>query len=372
MPVKICHITSVHPVYDVRIFYKECCSLAKKYDVWLIAPNVEDHLKDGVHIAGVHIAKGRFKRLFYQRSILKKAREIDATIYHLHDPELLPIGLKLKRKGKIVIFDSHEDVPQQLLTKEWLPKRVAKLVSRCYAFYERHSLKNFNALVSVTPSIVDRLRTINSNTYQITNFPIIKTTNDYHEWGNSVCFTGGISVKYMHENIINALSKTNVTYRLAGPCDPLSYMKKLQVLPNWNRVQYDGVIPHSECTAYIQKSSVGLALLDYLPNVGYKKGSLGVLKIFEYMQAGIPVIATDFDLWKEIVEGNDCGICINPHDINAIANAINYFIENKEIARQKGQNGRIAVKNKYSWPTQETILFNIYSSLVERNKKEGE
>ena len=365
MPLKVCHITSVHPVYDVRIFHKECCSLAKKYEVWLIAPNVEDHEKNGVHITGIHIATGRFKRLFYQRAILKKALAVNAVSYHLHDPELLPIGLKLKKKGKIVIFDSHEDVPQQLLTKEWLPKGVAKIVSCLYASYETKAMRKFDALVSVTPIIVDRLRKINPNTYQITNFPVITDILDNRKWGDSVCFTGGVSEKYMHENIIHALSQTRATYRIAGLCNPVSYMDKLKTLPNWKKVTYDGVIPHTECLEYVQQSSAGLALLDYLPNVGYKKGSLGVLKIFEYMQAGIPVIATDSELWREIIEGNDCGICVNPHDTDAIANAINYFIENKDIARIKGDNGKTAVKKYYSWDSQELILFDMYSAVID-------
>lgn len=369
MPIKVCHITSVHPPYDARIFYKECCSLAKKYEVWLIAPNVKDHVKDGVHLKGLNIPQGRIKRLFSQRDILKKALEINAVSYHLHDPELLPIGLKLEKKGKIVIFDSHEDVPQQLLTKEWLPKRLAKVVSRLYAWYEKKLMVHYDALISVTPVIVDRLRSINKNTYQVTNFPILTDTPDNRTWGDSACFTGGVGVRYMHENIINALSKTNITYRLAGPCNPISYLEILKSLPNWEKVQYDGVIPHSECPSYIQKSSVGLAILDYLPNVGYKKGSLGVLKIFEYMQAGIPVVATDFDLWKEIIEGNDCGLCVNPHNTDAIADAINYFIDNKDIAKQKGDNGKKAVEKFYSWASQEKVLYDMYSSIVEKNLK---
>lgn len=367
MPIKVCHITSVHPPYDARIFHKECCSLAKKYEVWLIAPNVNDHIKNGVHLTGLNIPKGRIKRLFYQQKIYKKAIAVNAVSYHLHDPELLPLGLKLKRKGKIVIFDSHEDVPQQLLTKEWLPKPLAKIVSRLYAMYEAKAMKHYDALISVTPVIVERLRKINSKTYQVTNFPIITDCPDNRTWGNSACFTGGVSVRYMHENIINALSKTNIVYRLAGPCNPISYLEILKNLPNWANVQYDGVIPHTECSLYIQKSSVGLALLDYLPNVGYKKGSLGVLKIFEYMQAGIPVVATDFDLWKEIIEGNDCGLCVDPHNTDAIANAIKYFVDNKDIAQKKGDNGKRTVERFYSWASQETILFDLYATIVDTN-----
>ncbi len=102
----------------------------------------------------------------------------------------------------------------------------------------------------------------------------------------------------------------------------------------------------------------------YSPNVGYKRGTLGVLKIFEYMMVGIPVICTDFELWKEIVEGNNCGICVNPYDSIELVKAINYLLENKDIAKQMGDNGKKAVVEKYNWSTQEKVLLDMYEQLL--------
>jgi len=363
--MKICHVTSVHPVYDVRIFHKECCSLAKKYNVWLIAPNVADHEKDGVHIAGVNIPGQRIKRMLSQRSVYKRALNIDADIYHLHDPELIPVGIKLHKKGKKVIFDSHEDVPQQILAKEWLPRWIAKLVSSLYASYEKRSLRKYDALVTVTPTITERLLSINPQTYQITNFPINKEVPDQRKWNDSVCFTGGIESQWMHENVIKAVENTGVRYLLAGSFYPNSYMTKLRSLSGWKNIDYKGRIPHSECISLIQSSTAGIAVLDYMPNVGYKKGSIGNSKLFEYMQAGIPVIATDFELWRDIIDTYDCGICVNPHDCDAITNAISYLISNKDEAKRKGDNGKEAVKKYYNWSSQEKILFSLYENLTQ-------
>ena len=82
------------------------------------------------------------------------------------------------------------------------------------------------------------------------------------------------------------------------------------------------------------------------------------------MMAGIPVIATDFELWKEIVEGCDCGTCVNPHDIGAIADAINYYIEHPDVAKEKGLNGRKAVEQTYNWSMQEKALFEVYDHVL--------
>ena len=140
MPARVCHITSVHPANDVRILYKECHSLAQHYDTYLLAPNVNDSLSEGVHIVGVPLSTHRLQRQLQLGRVMRKALEVDADIYHLHDPELMSVGLRIRRQGKRVIFDSHEDVPMQLLTKEYLPRWSRKPLSSLYAQWERHCL----------------------------------------------------------------------------------------------------------------------------------------------------------------------------------------------------------------------------------------
>lgn len=365
---RICHITSLHPANDVRIFYKECVSLTKQYEVYLIAPNINDDILMGVHRVGVELPQSRLKRQLKLKRVLNKAIEIDAAIYHLHDPELLSLGVKLRKRGKCVVFDSHEDVPMQILTKEYLPRWSRKPLSHIYALYERHYMKRYSALVTVTPSILERLSRINPNSVMVTNYPAYRDVQNI-EYNNLdsdthyVCFAGGVDERYMHEYVIQSLQYTSARYLLAGRCFIPSYFEKLKSLPQWDFVDYQGVLPPDKVMDLYAKADVGIVLLDYSPNVGYHKGTLGVLKMFEYMMAGIPVVATDFELWKEIIEGNNCGICIDPHDIHSIANAINKLIKNPELAHQMGENGRRAVKEKYNWASQEEVLFELYNRL---------
>lgn len=171
--IRICHVTSVHPATDVRIFWKECLSLSKRYDVSLIAPNTEDRDEHGIHIYGVELPIGRISRQRSLNRVLDKMIEVDADVYHFHDPELMRLGIKMKRRGKKVIFDSHEDVPMQILCKEYLPKITKKPISMVYSWYERNLLKQYDALISVTPSIVERLEKINPNTFMVTNYPVL-------------------------------------------------------------------------------------------------------------------------------------------------------------------------------------------------------
>lgn len=173
--IKIAHITSVHPRIDTRIFLKECRSLAEfGYSVSLIvADGKGDESKDGVAIFDVGAPSGRLRRMLNTtRRVYGKAKSLNADIYHIHDPELIPVGLKLKRKGKKVIFDAHEDVPKQILSKPYLSKLAKVALSAVVGAYEKWACKKFDAIVTATPFIRDKFLSINDRVFDINNFPI--------------------------------------------------------------------------------------------------------------------------------------------------------------------------------------------------------
>ena len=128
---KICHITTVHPRYDVRIFEKECSSLSKAgFEVHLIVADGKGYEeKNGIRIHDIGKPSGRLNRMLkFSKLALKKALEIDAELYHFHDPELISTGIALHKKGKKVIYDIHEDLPKQILSKKYLPSLVSKIL----------------------------------------------------------------------------------------------------------------------------------------------------------------------------------------------------------------------------------------------------
>jgi glycosyltransferase involved in cell wall biosynthesis len=284
----------------------------------------------------------------------------------LHDPELIPIGIKLKKAGKTVIFDSHEDVPQQIMSKKYIPFFIRRIIFHLYSKYEIRAIRKFDAVISVSPNIVQRLKQYNQHTIQITNYPIVKAIIPNTEISTqTVCFAGQISALWMHENILSAISNlTNVKYNLAGPVDQ-KYLQKLQKQDSWEQVNFVGNIDRSMVFDFIKKSAAGLALYDYSAELGYNVGSLGNTKLFEYMQVGIPVICTDFILWKQIIDEEQCGIYVNPRDIKSIANAIEQVLENPDKAKEMGKRGQKAVLEKYNWSTQEKILLKLYKSVTE-------
>lgn len=364
--VKVCHLTSVHSANDGRIFKKQCTSLAKAgYDVYLIAPDAKSEEINQVKIIGVPVKKeGRIYRMFQlTNEIYKKALDLNAEIYHFHDPELLPIGLKLRKKGKKVIFDSHEDVPQLILSKVYIPWVFRFIISYFYSKYERWIIRQLNATVSVNESIVNRLKESNLNSVVVSNYPEVCFSDYNVEKENTICFAGAINEGYLHHRVIEVLDKIDgIRYCLAGQSDP-QYLERLKQLPGWKKVDYYGIIPFSEVLMLYSKSKIGIAIHDYTPNVGGKEGSLGILKNFEFMSAGIPVICTDFNVWQKIIEEEECGICVSPDNSAEIETAIRYLIDNPKEAARMGSNGQKAVMRKYNWQSEEQKLLMLYKKL---------
>lgn len=365
--MRICHVTSLHPVNDGRIFDKECKSLSKKYEVYLVAPNTETRIDNGIHIIGVSLpaVNQRIQRWIKLKRILKPLYDIDADVYHFHDPELIRIGLRLKKRGKKIIFDSHEDVPMLILSKQYIPCR--RFVSKIYALYEKHILKQYTALVSVTVHIVDRLKKVNPNTYQITNYPKYEErTSAPWDRGRNICFAGLLVKNWMLENIIEVLPQVNANMYLAGRYATEDYLNEMKALPGWKNVSFMGTLPHSKVIDLYNKSTLGLAIESYdNPNAGYKTGSLGCTKIPDYMASGIPVIVSDSLVWGGIVRKYDCGVVVeDPNNKEEIARAINSILDDTNRAKEMGENALKAAKEEFNWDSQEKVLLEMYHNIL--------
>ena len=365
----VAHLTSVHQRSDTRIFIKQCSSLTEKYITYLVVADGKGNSKtNDVNIHDVGSFKSRKNRIINApKAILKEALEINADLYHLHDPELIPIGLKLKKLGKTVIFDSHEDVPNQILSKYYLNPFIRRPISELMRRYEMFACSKLDAIIAATPFIEEKFLKINPNTVNVNNYPIVKEfASITHSSENSqkVFYVGSITAVRGIEEIVDALNFTqsNASLLLGGSFADNKLEEKVKRMKSWRKVQYLGFINRQQIETCLSESIAGLVVLHPTPSF---LESLPV-KMFEYMSAGIPVIASDFPLWKTIINENNCGICVDPLNPKAIAETIDYFIQNPSIARQMGENGRKSVESKYNWDIEKTKLFNLYARLLAR------
>lgn len=364
--MKVCHLTSVHKWNDVRIFEKECVSLSKAgFEVSLISVNGENGIYHGVHVLSVSSkASGRFSRMTQTvDEVYQKALEVDADVYHFHDPELLRIGKKLQKKHrKKVIYDSHEDLPRQILDKGWIPFLLRKTISRLIENYEDKIASQLSGIVAATPHIQKRFLKSNPNTVNINNFPILEKMSIDVKWENrknEICYIGGIFISRGILELVDAMELVDTKLNLAGNYDSSSLRENLIEKKGWKNVKEYGFVGRDEIVEILSRSKIGLVTL--YPTQAYLE-SLPI-KMFEYMAAGIPVIASDFPLWRSILDKHQCGMCVDPQNVQSIAKAINFLLSNNESASEMGKRGQKAATESYSWNAESKKLIEFYTNL---------
>lgn len=365
--MKICHITSVHPRYDIRIFVKECVSLTSEHEVALIvADSLGDEQKLAVNIYDVGKPVGnRLQRMrFTSQKIFQKVLQLKPQIVHFHDPELIGIARKLAKLGYKVIYDVHEDVPKQVLNKQWIPSWLRPFISKLIERQEQKASKDFAGIICATEIIAARFKTYNSNAVAIHNYPILAELNniavDFESRDNSLCYLGSISHTRGIIPLINSLAESQLKLELAGIFSDSEIERETKTTDGFEHVHYHGILSRVEVAKLLSEVRVGMVTL--LPTPSYIE-SLPI-KLFEYMLAGIPVVASDFELWKPIVMGNNCGLMVDPNNPQTIAKACSWLIDNPLEAKKMGENGRRAVLANYVWEQEVKCLLRFYTELA--------
>lgn len=364
--IKVCHFTSAHKPNDIRIFHKECISLAEAgYEVFLVSAYESQIPSYEVNFVQAGSGnRGRISRMLYTaKEVYRTAKALDADIYHFHDPELLRFGLKLKRQGKKVIYDAHEDVPRQIMAKYWIPKLLRKLISTNFERYENRIARRLNAVVVSTPHIRERFIQLNSKTVDVCNYPLLDELMEPTSWNDKqdeICYVGGISVVRGIGELMDSLALLpDLRLNLAGNFSNAELEEEIRGKEVWSRVEFYGYVGRKELLDIFNRSKIGMVTLLPTPN---HMESLPI-KMFEYMSAGIPVICSDFPLWKEIVGENRCGVCVDPSQPELIAATIQSLLDNPENSSEMGVNGRKAIVEKYNWEIEKEKLFKLYGSL---------
>ncbi len=291
---------------------------------------------------------------------------MNCDIYHFHDPELLYYGLKLERnQGKKVVYDAHENVPEQIMAKDYLPKVILPMLSFFAEKFENYIAKRISAVVVANPPTLKRFQKVARRAINVRNFPVIEEFISKISWerkDNSVCYIGVINESRGFLKLLDALSltKNKCLLELAGRFDDPADLEKMKNHPVNDRVNYHGLVDSETLADIIDRCKVGVVTflaLDYhiisFPN-----------KLYEYMSASIPVVASNFPLWEDIVVGNNCGVCVDPNSEEQIAKAIDFLLDNSSESEKMGSKGKNAISEKYNWNKEESKLFDLYDNLI--------
>jgi glycosyltransferase involved in cell wall biosynthesis len=368
---RIVHLTSAHQALDVRIFHKECRSLARAgYEVIEVGNYDLNDIVDGVRLRGLGRSRGRIHR-FTSRlfNICREAFRSDGDLYHVHDPDLLIVGLILRAAGKRVVYDIHEDLPTKILLKTYLPKLIRKPLKWVVEGLENAAADAMSGLIAATPAIRDRFISMHSNTVVVNNFPTLEefavpANGNWRSRERAVTYIGEITeARGIGEMLaaIDMLPRTlGVRLELAGLFVDEALLADLESKPQWRHVNWHGYLDRNVLTSLLSRVLAGLVILH--PETSFITSQ--PIKFFEYMAAGIPVIASDFPLWRSIIQAADCGILVDPFNIRVIATAIERLVANPGEAEAMGRRGRRAVEERYNWANEEQILLSFYSSLL--------
>jgi glycosyltransferase involved in cell wall biosynthesis len=371
--MKIAHLTSVHPYSDTRIFYRMCKSLRSAgHEIHLIAPRLERAPGSSEEIQGIVVhsvspGNNRYARMTKTvADVLEIGTGINADIYHFHDPEFLRLAPdSQQRLGKPFIYDVHEDYREKMFDKHWIPGLFRGGASKVMGGLEDYAARACAGVVAATPRIANRFIS-HPRCIVVQNFPDLSEltlpTGVTNNKAFDFAYVGGISVLRGIQEMIAALplSGDKTLLGVAGAWETPSLRESCQKLAGWGQVSDCGVLDRPEVAKLFASARAGLVLLH--PTECYLHSY--PVKLFEYMSASLPVIASNFPLWREIVEGNNCGICVDSLTIEDVARAMRWMIANPERAHEMGVNGRRAVVEKYSWEKEFVKLNEFYEKIV--------
>ncbi len=364
-----CFVTGLYSRTDSLMMRRQGRSLVEAgYRVtYVVCDDKPNEIVDGIEIISTgFVPKNRIERFLRTKKILKEyIVAVNADVYQISDPELLSLVSFIKKLGKKVVFNLREYYPDLILRKTYIPLPLRRLISIEYSLLLRTFLGKYDAVFTVTDWIkqIACERYHVNNVYCLTNFPIVNhnyslSKVEYMQRQNRVCYIGTIYVRSCQDKFMDALaSLPNVKYLIAGRFeDNINYVANHTY---WPQVEFINGFARSEMESIMSRATISNTLRDFMG----RDGSYGVIKIFESMEQGLPVLLSDVPLYREMVEKYGCGLCVDPNDSEAIAKAIKYLVDNKEEAYEMGQRGREAVLKEYNWHKQAEKYIEIISNL---------
>lgn len=362
--LRVTHVSTVHAWTDNRVHYRECASLAELgYEVSLVAVESDAHAtRDAVRVYEIP----RMPRL--RRVLLGGVRAITValkskpSLIHLHDPELIWSIPFLRLLGKKVIYDAHEDIPTQILSKSYLTP-VSRPIARLLAYAAVAGARWSNHVIAATEKVASRFPS--DKVSVVRNYPTLRdgdaSAASVSTRPTRIIYIGGIAPTRGSDVMVSAAEylPNGWVLDLAGPA-PLTLIERLSRLPGWARTTYHGALAPDAARDLLLEARIGLVVLQ--PTDAYLD-SLPT-KMFEYFAAGIPVIASDFPLWRRILEEYECGLVVDESSPHAVSEAVQKYAQDHDLLALHSRNARRAVETELNWHYESKTLASVYQSLL--------
>ena len=366
--IKVCHLTSVHRYTDNRVFFKECTTLAESgYDVTLVAPNVENHDRNGVHLVGVKGHTNRFKRIFITafRYVYREAKRQKADVYHFHDTELIPVGLMLRLKGKRVIYDVHENNAGAILSRSYVKSSFfKKILSFSIKVLEKGSARFFSTIVTARPDITEIFK--KHKPFTVRNFPVLPDYDsipdvDVDKTKTSVIYVGGMTEIRGLITLIQAFEKIdNAELWLLGFFGNDGFRAGCESEAGWKNTKFLGSVEADQIFGYIKKADIGVVTFLPVPNHITTLAN----KPFEYMACGLPIVMSNFEYWQNFFK--DSALYADPADADDVREKLQTLIDNPELRNKMGEKNLHLTQTEYNWELESKVLLEAYEFVLSK------
>jgi len=337
--MNVCHLTTTHPADDARITREGATLLRAGHQVETAAV-LQGYPKWQHPIKLAQLAAELFRR--------------DAEVYHCHEPDALVVGLLHKLRGKKVVYDVHEHWPSELPHDLGAPQGLAPFIDPV----ERWLARRADAVVVVSGSVGARF----DHPVILPNYPDPATTLlPPPATLNLHAFSTIAANLHTFHGVPEALAALD-RLRAGGWEDAqLTLVGTVRApLPPAAPVTCTGYLPQAQIPATLQAAGVGLVLLQ--PE--YENIRIGLPnKLFSYMAAGVPVIASALPEIRQVVGDARCGILVPPGNVAKIVDAARWFADHPAAARTMGLNGQQAIMTRYRWDVVEERLVAVYATL---------
>lgn len=374
---KIVHLTTVHTPFDQRIFHRECVSLVKAgYEVSLLAYGEMHGTIEGVRL--VSLGKNRrtkpgmdiLDRMKRTRMAFNQAIKEGANLYHFHDPELISIGIDLKRHTKArVVYDCHEDNVAYMIQKKYIPALLRRVMAAAIHYQENRAAKLLDAIVTADESMRQCFlkkgagRTICVDNYPRLDLFLNRADEIVPEY--DIVYHGTIP-KYHLETcfaVDSELLRKGMTcsWLFIGKCPDVKWAKDLvQKRKAEDRIVFKDPVPHEEIAKWVRLGRIGI-----IPLPNYPKFQRNIpTKLFEFMALKMPVVLSNLPPSRTFVGDGRCAIMVDPDSPAEYAAAINNLLQNQRQRIEMGAEGHRRVVSEFNWEISSRKLLELYAQLL--------
>ncbi|MBC1796722.1 glycosyltransferase family 4 protein [Listeria booriae] len=365
------NISSVHPWNDTRFYHRQAHSILNRGER-VIHIGVENNQQPESQQANLEVRllpyrkkKARWKNIYQLFQIINKERPASIMI---HDPELLILYWWLKRKRvykPLMIYDMHENVPK-ILSKKKLPH----FIKWCYMKLERYLIQSCDGVVFAEETYKEDYTFLQVPYVDVYNFPKvdskkeIRTPPDVFTMvyiGSISHVRGSMTMLHLAKDLHDIGQKFKLIIIGTGQAHFIREMSDFIKQQNLEgSVILEGAVDFKDAFPIIQTADLGLSFLAPIPNfIGGK-----TTKCFEYMAAGIPFITSDFII-NDIIAEEQCAYQVNVENRQAILEQVLHVMNHPAEAKQKGENGQAAFRDRYNWEQEERKLHQLLNHLEE-------